>query len=396
MKKMLRMMILLLATGAVANATAYYVAKTGSDSANGSISTPWLTISHAASMAVAGDTVTVEDGTYVETVNLKNGGSSGNPVTFQSQNKWGAQIVPTAAQITALSDIIVNIGAAYVTFQNFAINGVNESNADAAAAGIKCQSTANNCIVSGNEIYAIGVNATQCPSGGAILIAGNNNSLLGNYIYNVSPLRTAGFRCNHEHGVYVTGGNDGFAQNNIIFEIWQGIGFQFDSGSPSGWTVTNNTIFNVGSDATNSGAGIYANCDTGTCSNNNISNNLIQTTKSTGDPGCIWQVNTGTWDATNTWANNLEYACNGSITVANNSLTGTVTSNALFVNYTGDQTGDYHLQASSPAINAGTATGAPATDYDGVIRHNPPSIGAYEFVVASAPSPPTGLTATVY
>ncbi|RMD99419.1 MAG: hypothetical protein D6816_14955, partial [Bacteroidetes bacterium] len=31
-------------------------------------------------------------------------------------------------------------------------------------------------------------------------------------------------------------------------------------------------------------------------------------------------------------------------------------------------TGDYHLRLSSPAINAGTATGAPATDYDGDAR----------------------------
>jgi hypothetical protein len=39
---------------------------------------------------------------------------------------------------------------------------------------------------------------------------------------------------------------------------------------------------------------------------------------------------------------------------------------------------DMHLQSSSPAIGAGTATGAPATDIQGTTRANPPSIGAYE------------------
>ena len=39
---------------------------------------------------------------------------------------------------------------------------------------------------------------------------------------------------------------------------------------------------------------------------------------------------------------------------------------------------DLHLQAGSPCLGAGTAAGAPTTDKDGVVRPNPPSIGAYE------------------
>jgi PKD repeat protein len=37
-----------------------------------------------------------------------------------------------------------------------------------------------------------------------------------------------------------------------------------------------------------------------------------------------------------------------------------------------------HLTAGSPAVNMGTATGAPAADYDGILRTSPPDIGAYE------------------
>ena len=43
------------------------------------------------------------------------------------------------------------------------------------------------------------------------------------------------------------------------------------------------------------------------------------------------------------------------------------------------ETGDFHLQADSPAIGAGTATGADA-DRDGIPYRTPRSIGAYEYV----------------
>lgn len=39
---------------------------------------------------------------------------------------------------------------------------------------------------------------------------------------------------------------------------------------------------------------------------------------------------------------------------------------------------DAHLTANSPAVNAGTAEGAPADDFDGNPRDSRPDIGAYE------------------
>ena len=41
---------------------------------------------------------------------------------------------------------------------------------------------------------------------------------------------------------------------------------------------------------------------------------------------------------------------------------------------------DYHLQAGSPAIDAGTLAGAPATDIEGTSRDAAPDMGAYEWV----------------
>lgn len=41
--------------------------------------------------------------------------------------------------------------------------------------------------------------------------------------------------------------------------------------------------------------------------------------------------------------------------------------------------GDYHSQVGSPAIDGGTAVGAPTTDLDDTLRDGVPDMGAYEW-----------------
>jgi predicted GH43/DUF377 family glycosyl hydrolase len=55
---------------------------------------------------------------------------------------------------------------------------------------------------------------------------------------------------------------------------------------------------------------------------------------------------------------------------------GNINADPLFVNTTA---GDYHLQAGSPAINAGTPSGAPLDDLDGNLRDANPDMGVYEW-----------------
>ena len=56
--------------------------------------------------------------------------------------------------------------------------------------------------------------------------------------------------------------------------------------------------------------------------------------------------------------------------------TGNINADPLFVHVAGY---DVHLYPGSPCLGAGTPNGAPSADLDGVLRPNPPSIGAYEF-----------------
>jgi len=57
---------------------------------------------------------------------------------------------------------------------------------------------------------------------------------------------------------------------------------------------------------------------------------------------------------------------------------GNISVNPLFVNQT---SGDYHLQSSSPCIDAGTSLNAPASDFEGITRPQGAGfdIGAYEY-----------------
>ena len=61
----------------------YYVATNGSDSNNGSISSPWATFDHAMGVLQAGDTLIAKAGTYNQKINVIKSGTAGNPITIQ-------------------------------------------------------------------------------------------------------------------------------------------------------------------------------------------------------------------------------------------------------------------------------------------------------------------------
>lgn len=76
----------------------WYVAKSGnaSDSNPGTIDAPFLTISKAGQVAEAGDTVIVKEGTYRETVTVKNNGTPTAPIVFKAAE--GEKVVISAAE----------------------------------------------------------------------------------------------------------------------------------------------------------------------------------------------------------------------------------------------------------------------------------------------------------
>src|SRR5438067_7341049 len=65
----------------------WYVANTGDDAHSGSRSSPLRTIMRAAELATAGDIVTIERGTYDESVKVKNSGTQARRIVFQAAQR---------------------------------------------------------------------------------------------------------------------------------------------------------------------------------------------------------------------------------------------------------------------------------------------------------------------
>lgn len=140
---MIRLIALLLLLAAHAHAVQYYVRTDGNNSNAGTANTSggaWLTIQKAATTMVAGDTVSVQAGTYPETVTTAANGSLGSRITFQASGSvilYGWQI---------------NHG--YITVDGFNVRYA--SSASGSAGFLAFGSNGDNCIVE-NCIFGPGI-----------------------------------------------------------------------------------------------------------------------------------------------------------------------------------------------------------------------------------------------
>lgn len=112
-----------LLTAMPADATIFYVAATGNDSANGSSESPWRTWQKAANTMVAGDTTIVRDGAYEEDqVVFSTSGTLNNPITLEAEHQWLAKLESTSG-----SEPAIYIQASYITIKDVRI-GVSVKN----------------------------------------------------------------------------------------------------------------------------------------------------------------------------------------------------------------------------------------------------------------------------
>jgi hypothetical protein len=143
-----------------ATGNSFYVATTGSDSAAGTLTAPWKTISHAAAASSgvkAGDTVYVRGGIYKESVVFAISGSAASgPITFQSYPGESAIIDGTG--IAALSDPhgLIHIDSrSYLTISGFEIRNYQTSSASLIPVEIWITGTAGNIQILNNNVHDI-------------------------------------------------------------------------------------------------------------------------------------------------------------------------------------------------------------------------------------------------
>ncbi|HXL35366.1 MAG TPA: Ig-like domain-containing protein [Gemmatimonadales bacterium] len=340
------------------NGTNYYVAPSGSDGNPCTAAAPCYTMARVSQLMSPGDNAHFASGNYTWTYSgnkVTVSGTASAPISYVSDTKWGAKVYGSGC------DPIWNSGA-YVQIINFDVTG-NCSD------GIGVNGNYDKVI--GNRVHDLpgtggyaGIHADCCDYN----IVGIQ--IIGNVVDNIAM----GTGSNLIHGIYAAGPSSvimnnivtrvsaacithyhgstrSIVSNNVVANCKYGIQIAADGAITSDdYTTVDNNI------AVNNGRGIY---EYPTAGPHNVYNNNIVYNNSTA---------------------NFDLCCGGT---QSGTLTLTAAQfSALFVNYTGDMSGDYHLRSGAVAIDAGSTrcaagvTGCvPLLDFDGISR---PAGGAYD------------------
>lgn len=225
----------------------------------------------------------------------------------------------------------------------------------------------------GNNVHNI---PAPCTSDGGAGIDNANYSasdddVIGNVVHDIGP---APGGCNTAQGIY---------QSNLRGHVYNNIVYRTSAWGISLWhaannvTISGNTLFNNGGPGVGGGIIVGA----GDAPGGVIDDNTVVTDNIVIHNGGVGIEEYGAVGTHNVYANNLLYQNYAAFSLIYGTPVATLSVDPQLVNYQPDGSGDYHLSAGSPAINAGTSQGAPSNDFDGGARPvgGAYDIGAYEY-----------------
>jgi hypothetical protein len=411
----------------------YYVAPTGDDDNPGTLDLPWQTIQKAADTLAAGDTVYIRAGTYPERVTPQSSGGAGQVITYAAYPgetviiEGTGVVVPEYGGLFDLTerDYIRVSGLRVIHSDYYGIVADTSSHItiehnhtyDTYSSGISSWNS-DNVIVDGNEVVGactgpwqehISISSTDTfevrynhihdvmpgtegKEGLSVKDASSHGKVYGNHVYNLNHV-----------GIYV----DAEAEHLFDIEVYQNLvhnieAMGFSLASEQGGTLENVRLYN--NIAYNNLVGLWLSaCCTATHPFQDITiiNNTFAYNGREGWGGGIGIENTQVQNVVirnNICSQNIysQMAADPGIlpelTVDHNLSDGDrdpefefygvgdlVDVSPSFVN---PLLGNYHLQPGSPAIDQGSALGAPGTDFDGQTRPHGAGydIGADEWV----------------
>ncbi len=267
-------LILLLFSSLSVNAATYYVATNGSDSNPGTEVLPWMTLTKAANTVVAGDTVIVKAGKYIDpngawdtgTFNPANSGTASNPIIFKSQPQQAAIL---ASKVKGVGPAISTSGRSYIIIDGFKAEGlIGIYNSD--------HVTVQNCEVIYGSILSTD---TSLNWGIAIYSGSSYNIIRNNYVYN---MLNSGNNLANTAGIMVHASSSGGSNYNIIENnlVDAGGGIVWSAYGQKGGNIANNIWRkNIAKNATTGFLGKGATDNTLFCDYNEYYNNIIYDTK---------------------------------------------------------------------------------------------------------------------
>ena len=372
----------------------YFVAPGGNDAGPGTSDSPWQTLQKAADSVAAGDVVTVRAGSY-SGFRLTTDGTADARISFVAE----ANVVVSQKAPGSESGIDLD-GADHVTIDGFRVTNIT-------LAGIRSANNAgvvvrNNTADVNSRFGILAINSagvvieknmvgrTTLGTGVAVMGGGSDGAAVrGNRVYDNlgAGILLGGDKASGGDGV-ITGA---VVEANIILGNGRsgGAGVGFDGVQAS--SVRNNLLYSNHAD----GVSLRTVDGAGPSKDNAVVNNTVVVAFDG-----LWALRLEDAATGNVVRNNIflnDNTANGSVTVDNDSLAGLVsehnvvadlfrdddrtytlaewksakgregqsfraTRNQLFV---APDSGNFRLQPLSPAINAGTATGAPAADLEG-------------------------------
>ena len=357
----------------------YYVSPTGGDSGDGSPAHPWATLNHADAMIGPGAVVHVAPGTYTQAVYLTASGTSSQPIEYISDITWGAKFV-----IRGSNDSCVYSIGSYIEIIGFDIT--EDPTRGSCRIGLRTEGE--HVTVQKNYVHDLNRDSTisSCASaGGAGMLIDSQldpsheyATVDSNVVDDIGGKAPgyAAHTCHYIHNYYLSISHM-TATNNLSLraESW---GYSM-GGHPPAQPVGYQTLVNNASIADGYGAFYLVSDISG--STEIANNNIVDERWSSGIIGFGGSASLGN----GTFSNNLTYMPLGGNAYGMICPTCTVSNpysgNPLFVKYTGDAAGDYHVQSGSPGIDHGTSAQAPHHDAGGKNRPQGSGwdIGSYEF-----------------
>lgn len=375
-----------------ASAATYYVATNGNDSNPGTIAQPFRAIGRGISALSGGDTLRIRGGTYNERLSVEFGttfpsGSPGSPTIIEGYESEK----PVIQMTSRASGGAVDIGnASWLVLRKLVID------AGYTIVGNDAEDTPLNAGGSNNLFEDLELRHSI---NYGFIDGGTDNRYNRLWVHDLDCIEWThtGCQTNNAAGGYLQGTR--VIVENSVFENIDGVGMTIRHGSVKSTVRNNISRYNqaagFGASGVNDvyvdlfnniiyenrggGINLFASVQTARIYNNTIYNNSGEGINN-GSCGTNAPV---TLDARNNilYGNGGGAIC-GPIAAQSNNLTA----NPLFIN---SSAGDFHLQSTSLARDAGTSLPEVAYDFEGNVRPHGGSydIGAYEYKDSVLPVP---------